>query len=51
LPGSDSADPAHALLAPEDLLFDQEALFAVLVDHELWSPAAEGRIHVVIPER
>src|SRR3984893_18646167 len=45
------ADAAHPLLAAEDLILDQEALLAVLVDDELWRPVAEGRVHIVIPER
>ena len=47
---ADPADPAHALLAPEHLLLDQQHLLAVAVDHQLRRTVAVGRIEIVLPQ-
>ena len=47
---ADPADAAHALLAPEHLLLDQQPLLAVGVDHELRGAVAVGRIEIVFPQ-
>jgi len=49
-PPADAADPAHPLLAAEDLLFDEEPLFAVLVDDELGRPVAKTGVQIVVPQ-
>src|SRR5712671_8184750 len=45
------ADAAHALLAAEHLLLDEQPLLAVAVDHQLWRAVAVGRIEIVLPQR
>ena len=47
----DPADPAHALLAAEQLPLDVELFLAGLgIDHQPRRPVAEFRVHVVVPE-
>jgi len=42
LPGADPADPAHPLLAAEDLLLDLQPLFAILIYDELGGPRSRN---------
>src|SRR5262249_46175643 len=51
LPGSNAADAAEARTATQNLLLQQQALFAVLVLHQLGRALAIGGIHVIVPER
>src|SRR5437764_978146 len=51
LPGADSADSAHPLLAAEELRLDEELLLAgLVVDDQPRRPVAILRVHVVGPQ-
>src|SRR5206468_10956950 len=51
LPRADPADPAHALLAAEHLLLDQQLFLAgFVVGDEPRRPVAEFRVHIFGPQ-